>query len=438
MMPFHALLTTALIFAPSQAGGVLLRDDLAADQSYMVQQELTLTGEIRVIQEEKMVPLKLTAKAGHTYTERILAGGPPGEALKAARQYETAKAVITVQGNASERLLRDDRRQVILQRVKDVATHYAPGGALRREELELISEHLDSLAIAGIMPGKKVAVEETWDVPPSVVQALCHFEGLVENAVKARLASLVDGKASVQVTGRASGIEVGATARVEIDATLTYDTSTGRVTGARWRQKDEREAGPASPAVSVDASISLTRKPVPTPKELSDPALVSVPKGFEAPESLLAIDYKDSKSRFELLHGRDWHMVARTNSHLVLRLMDKGDFIAQATLSQWTTADKGKPVDTEAFKEAMNRTPGWEPAKELQAGLVPSGDKRQIFRWSVMGKMEGVEVMQNFYLVAWPDGKQMVVTVTTAPKQAERLGSRDLALVGSLDIPGSN
>lgn len=437
-MPFPALLTATLFFTHSQAGGVLLRDDLATDQCYTVQQDLSLTGEIRVIQEEKMVPLKLAAKARHNYSERILAGGPPAEALKAARNYTGAKATITVEGNASERLLREDRRQVILQRVKDVTTHYAPGGALRREELELISEHLDSLALAGIMPGKKVTVEDKWDVPPSVVQALCHFDGLVEHAVKARLASLVDGKASVMVTGRATGIEVGATARVEIDATLTYDMAAGRITGARWRQKDEREAGPASPAVSVDATIELTRKPVATPMELTDPALVSVPKGFEPSDSLLAVDYKDPKSRFELLHGRDWHMVARTNSHMVLRLMDKGDFIAQATLSQWTTAEKGKPMDAEAFKEAMNRTPGWEPAKELQAGLVPSGDKRQIFRWSVIGKMEGVDVMQNFYLVAWPDGRQMVVTVTTAPKQAERLGSRDLALVGSLDIPNSN
>lgn len=131
-------------------------------------------------------------------------------------------------------------------------------------------------------------------------------------------------------------------------------------------------------------------------------------------------------------------MVAVTNSHLVLRLMDKGDFIAQATLSQWTMADKGKRTEPDTFKEAMNRTPGWEASRELQAGEVPSGDKRQIFRWSVIGKMEGVEVMQNFYLVSWPSGKQMVVTVTTAPKQAERLGSRDLSLVGSLEIPGAN
>lgn len=434
-MPISAVAAVALLFVPSQAGEVLLRDDLAVNQCYDIGQTLSLTGEIRVIQEEKLVPFKLAAKASHAYAERILAGGPPGEALKAARRYGAAKATITVEGNANERELRDNRRQVILQRVRDAAIHYAPGGALRREELELVSEHLDSLALAGIMPGRKAALEESWDVPPSVVQALCHFDGLVEHAVKARLASIVGGMATVMVSGRATGIEVGATARVEIDATLDYDMAAGRITGARWRQKDEKEAGPASPAVSVEANITLTRKAVPTPEELADPALASVPKGFEPSDSLLAIDYQDPRGRYELLHGRGWHMVARTNSHMVLRLMDKGDFIAQATLSQWTTAENGKPMDAAAFKEAMNRTPGWEPGRELQAGQVPSGDKRHIHRLSVLGKMEGVEVMQNFHLVAWPDGKQMVVTVTASPKEAQRLGSHDLSLVGSLDIP---
>jgi len=437
-MPIPAFLAATFALTAGQSGGVMLRDDLASDQCYAIRQDLALTGEIRVIQEEKMVPLKLAAKATHDYSERILSGGPPAEALKAVRRYETAKATITVEGRASERLLRDDRRLVILQRVKDTTSHYSPGGALRREELELVGEHLDSLALAGILPGKKVSVEETWDVAPSVVQALCHFEGLAENSVKARLASVVAGKATILVSGRAAGIEVGATVRVEIDASLTYDIAAGRISGARWRQKDEREAGPASPAVSIDATVNLSRRPIAISAGLTDTSLVSVPKGFEPPESLLAIDHKDPKGRFDLLHARDWHMVAVTNSHLVLRLMDKGDFIAQATLSQWTMADKGKRTDPDSFKEAMNRTPGWEASRELQAGEVPSGDKRQIFRWSVIGKMEGVEVMQNFYLVSWPSGKQMVVTVTTAPKQAERLGSRDLSLVGSLDIPGSN
>ena len=51
------------------------------------------------------------------------------------------------------------------------------------------------------------------------------------------------------------------------------------------------------------------------------------------------------------------------------------------------------------------------------------------------GKLEGANVVQNFYLIASPNGEQVVLVFTMTPKQAERLGSRDLSLAGSLDFP---
>jgi hypothetical protein len=37
--------------------------------------------------------------------------------------------------------------------------------------------------------------------------------------------------------------------------------------------------------------------------------------------------------------------------------------------------------------------------------------------------------------VAAPGGEQVIVAVTLTPKEAEKLGARDLALVGGIDLP---
>jgi hypothetical protein len=67
---------------------------------------------------------------------------------------------------------------------------------------------------------------------------------------------------------------------------------------------------------------------------------------------------------------------------------------------------------------------------------VPAGgDGRWVYRVSMLGKADGVAVLQNFYLVAGPNGDQVVVAVTLTPKKAEQLGSRDLALAGSVELP---
>jgi hypothetical protein len=51
--------------------------------------------------------------------------------------------------------------------------------------------------------------------------------------------------------------------------------------------------------------------------------------------------------------------------------------------------------------------------------------------------MDGMAVVQNFYLVASKKGEQVVLAFTMTPKQAEKLGTRDLAMVASLDFPTS-
>ena len=62
---------------------------------------------------------------------------------------------------------------------------------------------------------------------------------------------------------------------------------------------------------------------------------------------------------------------------------------------------------------------------------------RWIYRISALGQLDGNKVLQNFYLVAGPDGQQVVVAFTMTPKQADRLGTRDLSLAVSIDFGGS-
>jgi hypothetical protein len=119
-----------------------------------------------------------------------------------------------------------------------------------------------------------------------------------------------------------------------------------------------------------------------------------------------------------------------------MRLMDRGDFVAQVTITPWTPAPKGKPhLSAEDFKQAMHETPGWQPEAELQAGEVPAEKGRWVYRLAEQGHLDGLEVVQTFYVVAHEDGRQVVLAFTMTPKQAERLGSHDLSLVGSLDFP---
>jgi hypothetical protein len=443
MAAWRTLGSVALLLAVARlatAQTYPLAEPVQAGNCCKVHLEMTLAGELKVVRDGKAVPLKLAATAGHDFAERVLDVGKTGLAEKTARVYDKAQATITVGDDHSERTLRKERRLIVAQRHADQYVVYSPSRPLTREELELTGEHLDTLFLTGLLPGKAVAVGETWKVGNAVAQALCGFEGLTDQALSCKLEEVKDHVARVSVTGTATGIELGAMVKLDVHATYRFDLNAKHLTELEWRQKDDRDQGPASPATSVETTTKLTRSVIEEPEELGDVKLVSVPDKYDVPPPLLQLEYAEPKGRFELTHGRDWQIVGQTDEHLVMRLMEQGDFVAQVTITPWTADANKKHMSPDDFKEAMARTPGWEMEQELQAGEVPlpGDDGRWIYRWSALGKMDGLDVMQNFYLVAGPNGKQVVLLFTLTPKKAQKLADRDLTMACSLDFPGAH
>jgi hypothetical protein len=413
-----------------------LAESVKEGDCFRYQLQMKLSGEMKVHKEGKVVAVPLSAAATHAFAERALVVSPAGLVEKSARAYEYARASITAGGEKSERTLREARNLVVAQRHKDRLLVYCPAGPLTRPELELTGEHFDTLFLTGVLPGRPVKVGETWKLSNAVVQALCHFaEGLTEQKLTGKLDRVEGDTAFFSVSGTAAGVEQGAVVKARVEASGTFDLKAARLTSLGWDQKDERDQGPANPASSVETSVRLTRRAVGQPKTLSDTALVGVPPGFSPPERLTYLEYRDPKGRFALAHVRDWVLVGETGEHTVLRLMDNGEFIAQLTVTPWKPAKKGEHLSPEEFKKAMDETSGWRPARAIQEGPVPSEDGRWVYRYSVQGRLEGVAVLQNFYLVAGGGGEQVVLTFTMTPKQADKLGARDLALAGSVEVP---
>jgi hypothetical protein len=429
--------TAATLFLAASVGraqSYSLAETAKAGDCFRVQLEMNLTGEMRIQRDGKVVSMPEEATATHEFAERVLQVGKDGAVEKSARIYEMAKAVITVNKERSERLLRADRKLLVVQRVKDQSLVYCPAAALSRPELDLTGGHFDTLAATGLLPEKAVAVGDTWKVPSAVAQAVCGFEGLTDHALIGKLIEVKDDVATFAVTGTANGIDVGAQVKLTIDASATFDLKAKRLVAMEWKQKDEREAGPVSPATKLETKTVLRRKVIEQPESLSDVALVSVPGEEKVPAAMLQLEVVDAKNRFTLFHGREWNLVSQTEDHTVLRLMDRGDFVAQVTVSSWKAAPAGKHLAIDDFKAAMNAMPGWELDKELQDGEVPMEGK-WAYRYSALGQLDGVEVLQNFYLVAAPGGEQAVLVFTLAPKQADKLGARDLSLVAGLELP---
>jgi hypothetical protein len=408
----------------------------AVGECFRVSIETNLSGTMKVVHDGKEEAVKLTAKNEHAILERVLKADK-GLARKSARYYEKAVCAVAVGNDRFKRGLRDDRRLIVAQRAGDDLLCYSPAGPFTRQELEVASEHFDTLFLTGLLPDKEVAVEGSWKISNATAQAVCLLEGLISHDLTGRLKEVKDGHAIIAISGKASGIELGASVKLEITATLRYDLLSHRLASIEWKQKDLRDQGPASPAIEAESTTIIKRELLgDEPKEFSKAALASVPSEDDPPELLKLLQHTDAASKYSCLYARDWHIVGETENFLVLRLLDRGDFMAQATIAKWKKADAGKHTEPNEFKQSIALAPGWQLDDVIESGEVPTDEGRWIYRVTAKGELDGAKVIQTYFLLAGANGDQVAITFTMKPGNAAKIGTRDLALVNAIEIIG--
>ena len=371
----------ALAVGGAHAGEISLRESPAPAARIVL--TTRLNGELIVAQGGKPTSLKLEALAEHRYRERAIgtsqAGGLPARAI---RYYDDARAAISIDSTTSPRTLRPDRRLIAVERRDTSAISFSPGGALTREELELVGEHFDSLALTSVLPDKSMAIGGTWPIPESTAAVLCGLERLAEHDLPAKLAEANASVAVIAVNGSAKGTTLGARATVKVNGMIRFDLKSQRIVAAEWKQTDARDQGPASPAVNAEIVVTLTREACEPGVDLADVALPPLTDGSAIPESLTAITIPRS------------------------------------------------------FRDAMLKSPGWTAEQLLEESELPARpDGRRVIRAVARGQMQSTAVLQAFYLITDARGDQIVVAVTAKLSQAEKLAGRDAALVDGIAFP---
>lgn len=388
--------------------------------------ELNVVGNLIVTQDGKKQEIKLDAKARHGFLEKTLAV-EDGLPLRSVRLYSEAHAAAVVGSDKDDHRLPADRRLIVAERTSEGAFCYSPAGVLSREELDLTAEHFDPHCLAGLLPNKAVNVGDTWAVGNAATHAACLLDSLTKNALAGKLVNEADGVAGFTISGTAEGIENGAKVSLKIDATGKFHIATGRITEMVWRQTDEREQGAANPASRLEAMVVLKREMLAeAPKELSGAVAA------ERPAHARTLRFTDHAGRYRFEYPREWHITGETDDHLILRYLDRGELLAQATVTAWKKAEAGKHATVDEFKKAVGESPGWVPTRILEEGEVAVDGGRWLYRMVAEGKIEEQIAVQGFHMLAGPQGDQVAVTFAMRPEKVKALGTRDADLVKAI------
>ena len=437
---------------------VSLRESLAAESSTQVRIELRAEGLFRpglppsaIAPEAKMPkPLALEVKTRLIFHERILKPSrnrsqapakettrpdqaAAGETVKAVRWVTQAASAINGDIRPTAASLRPELSLLVAQRSDDDSgtVVVSPAGPMTRSELELVQGLGDPLALGEILPSQAVEKGDKWPLPPVAVFALTGYDTVKSTTLEGSLERVDDREARIRLVGEVRGAVLGGTGKITCEGFATYDRRAGLVDRLELNRTEDRQAGPVEAGLEVKSTLTVVRRPAQLAPELADTALADLTLEVSPERRLLQLVSPDGK--YNLLHDRQWHTYWDDPKLVVLKRLEKGQVIAQCNLSTGPAAGKGKHQDLAQFREDIKRSLGQRFVQFLGAGEV-DGDPAGGFRYKVgvQGREGELGVLWSYYLIASPEGDQLLATFTLAEQDSRAFGEQDLELIGSL------
>lgn len=412
----------------------VLRDKTGGGQVLDVSADLKVIGNLEVrAGEDKAAALPLSVAGQFRYSEKRLADTTTVPELRSVRYYRTARADIEVDRQKSTPSLRPQMQLVVAQGQVQGPLFFSPGGPLTRDELDLLQLPGDSLLVPALLPTGPIAIGGTWTPPIEATQALMGLDAVGESDLTCTLADVNDGIATVDLSGSVSGGADGADTKLTLEGHLLFHLDGGYMTHLELVQREKRSIGHVSPGLDVEARVTVTQQPSETPRELSDDVLSAIPLEPNPAVVQLAFESSDGKLRF--YYDRGWHVFYGDSRVTVLRLLDRGELIAQCNVSRMPAMAPGKHADPARFQQDVQKALKEQFQRFVQAGEVPVDDGRWVYRLSAVGAAGELPVQWIYYIVAGPSGEQAVFVYTMEAKLADRFGSRDLAMIGTVEFP---
>jgi hypothetical protein len=439
---------------------VELREGLAVGTSTQVRIELKADGLFRpglppasVTAEAKMPkPLVLDVKSRLVFSERVLKAdlgaasslrpgeaasekkGGPGRAVKVARWVAQAASAINGEVRATAGLLRPERSLLVVERkrAEETVVVVSPAGPMTRAELEQVQGPADPLLLADLLPRGPVAKGQSWKLPNSAVFALSDYDTLESSTLEAKLERLDETSARLRLSGEVQGSARGGGGKITCEGFASFDRKAGLVDRLELNRTETRQAGPVEAGLDVKSTLSVVRRPGRLAPELADAAIGDLPLDTSPQRQLLQLIAPDGK--YSLLHDRRWHTFWDDPKLVVLKRLDKGRVIAHCNLATGPRAGRGKHQDLEQFRDDVRRALGQRFVQFQGAGEVdgnPAGGFR--YKVGVQGREGDLGVLWYYYLIASPDGDQLLATFTLAEQDLEAFGEQDLAIIRSLE-----
>ncbi len=377
--------------------------------------------------EVKRLPIKVEANLA--YVERTLAAANNLATLKVVRHYAEADANLRLRDTDLPHRLRDDRRLIITEATEKQATTFSPLGPLTREELELIDIPASSLSLAALLPLRVVKLKQSWQLPDWAVARLLGLDLVTQHDVTGTLTEVKDNVAVISLQGKVAGAIGGVTTEIELTGKLNVDLQQKAVTWLALGYKENRAIGHAQPGFEIVGKLRLVAAPIRAASEVNDQALANLPTKVASGSTL--IDFAAESAGYALLHDRRWNVMVDRHDVTILRLVDRGDLIAQCNISRLPQLAAGEQLTLEVFQEDVKKTLGKNFGQIAEAAQEAGDGGIRTLRVVVSGSTSDIPIQWTYYHLSDEAGNRAALVFTIEQSLVEKFAQIDRELIAA-------
>jgi len=378
-------------------------------------------------QEVKHLPIEVHGEL--QYVERVLAQGKQWTEVRLARSYRTAEAKIRLHESGLKNELRPERRLMVVESNAKGSTLFSPQGPLTREELDLVEAPASGLALEALLPPRAMKIGSNWPLPEPTISRLLGLEAISQQDVVCTLDSVKDNIALVSLAGKISGAIGGVSSDIELKGKLNFDMRQRAVTWLTLAYKENRAIGHAQPGFEVVSTLRMVSAPTQPTADLSDQVLKGLPLASRGGQAL--IELRSDDGGFQLNHDRRWSVMLERSDITVMRLVDRGDLIAQCNITPRPALAKDQQLTMEGFQDDVKRALGSNFEEIVEATEEAGDNGLRVLRVVVAGKVGDLPIQWTYYHLSDDHGHRAALVFTLESSLLDRFAHIDRELIGN-------
>jgi hypothetical protein len=440
MKTLFSLLVLSLLCSNliGEAPKYLLKAELPAGTTSHVTVKLESGGDLLMPTEKegtKTLPMKLLCNLD--YHEQLVDWSPePTAVARAIRRYDSAIAKVEIEDKVTNRSLIEDRK-LILAEVRDGLSIVTGGDVnLTREQVDMVNQVANTLAIDRLLPDKEVAEGESWQHDAETMQAILGMDHVGVCDVSSVVTAESDRQVQIRLAGTVHGTVDGTPTERELRAAYLFHLDQKRIVRFNLAIKEVWKSSEIVPGLDVvtKAFVSID----PETKELDVPAKVKqTAERVNQPLSRTLV-YESPTKNFRFNYADTWYLTAEDRDRLSFRYLDNHEITANCIVSVLPSRSAGRHTPLEQFERDVRTLIGEQLETVSQSTEWDTKQGQHCLGVIAEGQVKEIPMQWRHYLVAADDCPRLSLAVSLERERVSTFADADRPIIESIELSPSS